>query len=89
MHITLDVPEDIAARLAAAGEDLPRAALEALGLEEYRAGKLSTGQLRRLLQFGTRMQVHEFLKAHGVFLHYDAADLAQDRLTGDALVPSE
>jgi predicted HTH domain antitoxin len=85
MRITLDVPEDIAADLAAKGENLPRAALEALAIEEYRAQKLSTAQLRRLLGYQIRMQAHAFLKKHGVYLHYTLADLEHDRQAGDAL----
>jgi Uncharacterised protein family (UPF0175) len=50
------------------------AALEALALEEYRAQKLSTSQLRRLLGYQTRVQVHAFLKQHGVHLRYTEDD---------------
>ena len=84
MRITLDLPEDIAAHLAAKGENLSRAALEALALEEYRAQKLSTAQLRRLLGYHTRTEVHAFLKQHGVYLHYTQEDLEHDRQAGDA-----
>jgi hypothetical protein len=31
------------------------------------------------------MEVHAFLKQHGVYLHYDLADLEQDRKTSQAL----
>jgi hypothetical protein len=85
MQITLELPEDIAADLAAKGEDLSRTALEAFGLEAYRAQKLSTAQLKRVLGYQTRVQVHAFLKAHGVYLHYTVADLEHDRRAGDAL----
>jgi hypothetical protein len=85
MRITLELPEDIAAELAAKGEDLSRTALEAFALEAYRAQKLSTARLRRLLGYQTRVQVHAFLKGHGVYLHYTAADLEHDCRTGDAL----
>lgn len=85
MKVTLELPEDIAAHLAAKGENLPRAALEGFALEEYRAQKLSTGQLRRLLGYHTRMQVHAFLKQHGVYVHYTQDDLEHDRQAGDAL----
>jgi hypothetical protein len=77
-HITLTLPEDIAAHLAEQG-DLPRVALEGLALEGYRTGKLSSAQVRRMLGFRTRLQVHEFLKQHQLPLHYDQADLEQDR----------
>jgi hypothetical protein len=77
--ITLSLPGDIAAHLAPQNE-LPRVALEGLALEGYRAGKLTTGQVRRLLGFQTRLQTHEFLKRHQTYLHYDQGDLEQDRI---------
>jgi predicted HTH domain antitoxin len=83
-HITLTLPADIAAHLAAQG-DLSRAALEGLALEAYREGNLTSGQIQRLLGFRTRIQVHAFLKEHGVFLHYGSEDLEHDRQAGDAL----
>jgi hypothetical protein len=79
--ITLELPEDIAAHLSAMGENLSRAALEAFGLEQYRAGKLTQAQLRRLLGFATRMEVDGFLKAHGIELEYGPEDLERDRQT--------
>jgi hypothetical protein len=85
MQITLELPEDIAADLAAKGEDLSRTALEAFALEAYRTQKLSTAQLKRVLGYQTRVQVHAFLKAHDVYLHYTMADLDHDRRAGDAL----
>lgn len=78
MKVTLDLPEDIARELAASGPDLSRAALEALALEGYRTGRLSESQVRRLLNFGTRYQVHGFLKEHGVPLRYSERDLERD-----------
>ena len=56
-----------------------RAAVEALALEGYRSKRLSEGQLRQMLGFSSRMQVHAFLKDHGVYLHYSLDDLDQDR----------
>ncbi len=84
-RLTLELPDEISAYLAASGHDLSRAALEAIALEAYRERKLSTGQLRRLLGYRTRMQVHAFLKEHDVYLHYDLGDLEHDRQAGDSL----
>jgi hypothetical protein len=58
--------------------DLSRAAIEALALEGYRSERLSEGQIRRMLGFGTRMQVHAFLKAHNVYLNYSIHELEND-----------
>ena len=84
-QVTLDLPEELSAFLAASGRNLERAAVEAIALEAYRANKVSTAQLRRLLGYQTRMQVHAFLKEHGVYLHYGLAGLEHDRQAGDAL----
>jgi hypothetical protein len=85
MEVTLDIPEELSAALATPGRDLSRAAFEAIVLEAYRENKLSTAQLRRLLGYHTRTQVHAFLKEHGVYLRYGLADLEHDREAGDAI----
>ena len=58
---------------------IQRAALEALALEGYRSDRLSEADIRELLGFETRMEVHGFLKKHGAFLHYSDLDLEHDR----------
>lgn len=78
MQITLEVPEDIARDLGGAEETVSRSALEGLALEGYRTRRLSEGQIRRMLGFDTRWDVHAFLKSHGVDLNYGEDDLRQD-----------
>jgi hypothetical protein len=79
MDVTVHIPDDIAARLCAAGGDLSRLALEGLALEEYKNGHITKAELRRLLGFGTRYRLDGFLKAHNVFENYTMADLEQER----------
>ena len=78
MQITLNIPDDLARQVAPEGKDPARVALEALALEGYRSERLSESALRQMLGFQTRMEVHGFLKEHGVYLHYDVVDLEQD-----------
>jgi predicted HTH domain antitoxin len=78
MHVHLDLPEDVADALIAGGRDLERTAAESLALEGYRTGRLSEEQLRRLLGFESRLQVHGFLKDHQVYLNYSEDDLEHD-----------
>lgn len=66
MDVTLHIPDEFAQRLKAAGGDLSRRALEALAIEEYKLGHLTTAELRSLLGFGTRADLDGFLTAHGV-----------------------
>ena len=83
VEITFNIPDDLARQLASEGKDPARVALEALALEGYRAGRLSESNLREMLGFETRMEVHAFLKHHGVYLQYDLADLEQDVRTAE------
>jgi predicted HTH domain antitoxin len=79
MSVTIDLPEDISAALEEQWDDVPRRSLEALAVEAYRTGALTESQVRRLLGFETRFQVHALLKEHEVALRYTAADLKEDR----------
>jgi hypothetical protein len=78
MDVRLQIPDDVARVIQNQQPDLSRAALEALALEGYRSERLSEGQVRRLLGFRTRMQVHTFLKAHNVYLNYSIRELEND-----------
>jgi hypothetical protein len=66
MNVTVQLPDDLAARLSADGADLSRLALEALAAEAYRAGRLTKPELRRVLGFGTRVELDGFFKAHWI-----------------------
>ncbi len=78
MKIQVELPEDIAHALLAGGNDLYRTAAESIALEGYRSGRLSEEQVRRMLGFESRLQVHHFLKEHQVYLNYMEQDLEQD-----------
>jgi hypothetical protein len=77
--LTVQIPDDLAERLNAADGDLPRRALEALALEEFKSERLTKPELRRLLGYETRAALDGFLKAHGVFEEYTLDDLEQER----------
>jgi len=78
MEVTLTIPDSLALQIAAAGKEPARAALEALAVEGYRSRQLSEFQVRQMLGFETRMEVHGFLKQHEAYMHYSLADLEQD-----------
>jgi hypothetical protein len=65
MNVIVRIPDELAAQLAAQGGDLERRALEALVLEEFRAGRLSKAELQRALGFEAQNEVGCFLDAHG------------------------
>lgn len=78
MNITVDIPDDLAGRLNATAGDLSRRALEALGLEEYKAGHLTETDLQKLLGFGTRYKLDGFLKEHDVWIDYTFDDCRRE-----------
>ena len=85
MQVTLTIPDAFAEQLIAAGQDPSRAALEALAVEGYRTQRLSENQVRVMLGYETRMQVHALLKEHDVYLNYSMADVEQDIKASDEL----
>jgi hypothetical protein len=79
MELTVHIPDEIAPHLQVSGSDLSRRALEALALAEYKSGRISTAQMRKMLGFSTVTEIDGFLKDHGVLLEYTMEDLEQDR----------
>jgi hypothetical protein len=75
MNLTLRIPDEIATRLGATGSDLEREALEALMLEKFRAGQISTDDVRRTLGFQVLDEVDGFLKAHGAYEPYTVEEI--------------
>ena len=79
MELTVQISDELASRMSASGGDLSRRALEALALEEFKSGRITKPELRRLLGFGTRYRLDGFLKSHGVFEDYTMEDFELDR----------
>jgi hypothetical protein len=80
MNLTIQIPDELARELSAAGGDLSRRALEGFAPEEYKSGRLTKPALRRMLGFSTRDQLDGFLKAHSVVEDLPTiADLGRER----------
>lgn len=78
MEVHLEIPEDLARRIASDASGLTRVALEAIALEGVRSGKLTVSQARRLLGIQSRYEMDGFLKAHGVVLDLTLDDVRRD-----------
>ncbi len=77
MTVTLDIPDEIARELAAAGQELSHTALEALALEGYRRGALTQLHVGRLLGL-SRIQTEDFLAKHLALYDYEPAELQRE-----------
>ena len=78
MDLTVQIPDDLASRMGTSGGDLSRRALESLALEEFKSGRITKPELRRLLGFESRYLLDGFLKAHDVYEDYTMQDLEQE-----------
>jgi predicted HTH domain antitoxin len=58
--------------------DLDQAAKEALVIQGYRTGRLSIGQVARVLGFETRFEAEEWLGKHDVTWNYSVEELKAD-----------
>jgi hypothetical protein len=77
----------MAATLTQPGQNLARAALEALGLEAYRRHRISAYQLRTLFGIASRWDLDAFLKAHEVY-DYTIEDFEKDLANIRAKAPA-
>jgi len=78
LNVTVDIPDELAREMSAAGNDLSRRILETIALEEYKAERISKAQLRRVLSFETRFELDDFLKVHQVGPNVTIEDLRRD-----------
>ncbi len=78
MELTVQIPDDIATRLAATEGDLARRALECFAVEELKAGRITEPELGRMLGLA-RIEIDGFLKPRGVYQNYTMEDFNKER----------
>ena len=60
--------------------DVSREVIETIAAEGFRSGQLGTAQVRRLLGFATRSEVHQFLWKRGIpWVDYSVEDAERER----------
>lgn len=84
MTFTVHLPVRSGAILREAfGQDLARAALEAMSIEGYRTGKLSLGEVALVLGLETTIAALEWLGTRGISLNYSGDDYKEDQAALD------
>jgi predicted HTH domain antitoxin len=76
MHITIEIPDDLANQLQPA--NFSYRILELIAADNYRQGRIGAAEVRRLLNFSSRWETYEFLKREKAYLPYTEEDLEQD-----------
>ena len=76
MVVQIEIPDEV---FNSTHESISREVLEAVAVEGFRAHKLSTAQVRRLLGFETRFEVYDFLAKHGIpWVDYSIEDAERE-----------
>jgi predicted HTH domain antitoxin len=78
MRITIEIPDSFGTKIEREWGDLSKKVVMDLALEAYRKNLIGTAELGEILDLSSRLQVHEFLKASGVYLNYDEEELERD-----------
>ena len=78
MNLTVEIPDDVASQLSATAGDLPRRALTAFALEEYKTRHIGKAGLRRLLGITSRDELDGFLKARHIRIDYTVDDFRRE-----------
>lgn len=77
MSVHVDIPSEL---FNLEPGDVSREVLETIAAEGFRSDQLSTAQVRRLLGFETRFEVHQFLAERGIpWVKYSVEDLNRER----------
>jgi len=86
MSVTIQLPAEIEHQLREQDPQLDESARAQFLIAQYRAGKLSAGDLAVVLGYGTRHEVDEWLGGRGVDRPYSSDDLEADRVALDKLL---
>jgi hypothetical protein len=78
VQVTIELPSDVAEQLQQEWGDLARHILEAIAVEGYRAGQLTTAQVREMLGYDTPMELDALLQRASVFRNPGEDELEQD-----------
>jgi predicted HTH domain antitoxin len=76
MHITIELPDDIAIQLQSA--NISHRVLELIAADNYRQGRIGAAEVWQMLNLPSRWEIYEFLKREKAYLPYTEDDLEQD-----------
>jgi len=85
MTVTVSLPDEI---LSQDSNEVSRRVLGQVALDGFKSGQLTTAQVRRILGFESRLQVYDFLAAHGVpWVDYSVEDAERERALLKKVLP--
>lgn len=84
--VTIQLPDDIERHLRQVDPHLDESARDQFLVNNYKAGRLSTGDIAIILGFETRFEAEQWLGRRGVNQNYSMENLEADRSTLDRIL---
>lgn len=78
MNVAIQIPDEVGRALAAGSNDVNRAVLEAVAVQGYRVGTITTAQVQEMLGLRSRWETEEFLSRAKAYYDYTLEDLDKD-----------
>jgi predicted HTH domain antitoxin len=78
VNVAIDIPDEIGHVLAAQAGGASRAVLEAVAVEAYRTGAITSAQVQQMLGLRSRWETEAFLRRAEAFHDYTMDDLERD-----------
>jgi len=78
VNVAIEIPDDIGRVLAAQVGDVSRAVLEAVAVEAYRSGAITSAQVQQMLGLRSRWDTESFLRRAEAYRDYTMDDLEGD-----------
>jgi predicted HTH domain antitoxin len=78
VNVAIEIPDGLARHLAAQVGGVSRAVLEAVAIEAYRSGALTSAEVQEMLALPSRWEVEALLQRAGAYHDYTMDDLERD-----------
>ena len=78
MNIAIEIPDDIGQALDTQAGGVSRVVLEAVAIEAYRMGTITSAQVQQMLGLRSRWATESFLRRAEAFHDYTMDDLERD-----------
>jgi predicted HTH domain antitoxin len=78
VNVAIEIPDDIGRVLGAQAGGVSRAVLEAVAVEAYRSGAITTAQVQQMLGLRSRWATESFLRRAEAYHDYTMDDLERD-----------
>lgn len=78
MTLTMNIPDNLAASIGSAVDEVRSRFIEGYAVQAYRSGTFSAAEVRELLGHSSRWETEDFLASHGAWPDLTANEVLDD-----------